>query len=286
MKLKEFIADYYLPSLSDLRESTRAGYESTIERHILPNLGDMELPEIGVYEIEQWLRGIGQPGAAEKAYKTLRQALRRAYDWDMIDRDPTRKRIRLPKRRPYRPTVLTAKQVRQLLRGFYGHPLEAVVLCAVTLGLRRGEACGLEWSDVNLSSGAVRIERSLQYVRGKMVTVDPKTDRSARTCYLPRFAVARLREIKGKGRLVGDLNPDAVSRIYKAHCKRAGLPYTSFTNLRHTWATLALAGGADSATVAAMLGHTQLSTTYEHYLVPDRQIYRKAQKGFEDIVME
>ena len=81
------------------------------------------------------------------------------------------------------------------------------------------------------------------------------------------------------------MTPEEVSRRYKAHCKKRNLPYTSFTNLRHTWATLALAGGADSATVAAMLGHSQIATTYEHYLVPDKKIYKNAQKGFESLIL-
>lgn len=286
MQLKEFVNEYYLPSLTDLRESTKVGYESAIRLHILPEFGEWEMEDIKVYDIERWLKSIEAPGGAEKAYKTLRQIIRRAIDWDMFDAvDPTRKRIRIPKKKAYRPVVLNARQTRALLRGFYGHELEAVVICAVTLGLRRGEACGLEWSDIDLRSGAVDIHRSKQYVRGEVLVVDPKTDRSARTCWLPRFAVERLREIRGKGSIIGDLTPDAVSRRYRSHCKAENLPYTSFTNLRHTWATLALAGGADSATVASMLGHTQMSTTYEHYLVPDKKIYRDAQKGFEALIL-
>lgn len=286
MLLKDFVEDYYLPSLSDLRESTRLGYASAISLYVLPRFGDCELEEIKAFDIEQWLKSIERPGAAEKAYKTLRQIIRRAIDWDMFDAvDPTRKRIRLPKKKPYRPTVLSAKEVRGLLRGFYGHELEAVVICAVALGLRRGEACGLMWADIDLRSGLVKIERSAQYIEGRVVVVDPKTEKSARECYLPHFAIRRLREIKGTGSIIGEMTPEEVSRRYKAHCKKRKLPYTSFTNLRHTWATLALAGGADSATVAAMLGHSQIATTYEHYLVPDKKIYKNAQKGFESLIL-
>ena len=238
MLLKDFVEDYYLPSLSDLRESTRLGYASAISLYVLPRFGDCELEEIKAFDIEQWLKSIEKPGAAEKAYKTLRQIIRRAIDWDMFDAvDPTRKRIRLPKKKPYRPTVLSAKEVRELLRGFYGHELEAAVICAVTLGLRRGEACGLMWADIDLRSGLVKIERSAQYIEGRVVVVDPKTEKSARGCYLPHFAIRRLREIKGAGSIIGEMTPEEVSRRYKAHCKKRGLPYTSFTNLRHTWAT-------------------------------------------------
>ena len=286
MKLNEFVEKKYLPSLTDLRASTRIGYESTIALYLLPAFGRWELEDIKVWDIEQWLKAIPLPGAAEKAYKTLRQIIRRAIDWDLFDAiDPTRKRIKLPKKPDYLPKVLDKKAIRRMLRGYYGHALEAFILCAVTLGLRRGEACGLEWKDIDFRSGAVHISRSVQYIKGEVVTVSPKTRKSNRTLYLPRFALDRLRELRGFGRLIGSLTPDAVARRYKAFCKRESLPYTSLTNLRHTWATLALESGIDSATVAMMLGHSQISTTYEHYLVPQKRIIQGAQSKIERYLM-
>lgn len=129
------------------------------------------------------------------------------------------------------------------------------------------------------------MSRSVQYVRGEVVVELPKTDKSDRINYLPSFAVQRLREIKGTGRLIGDLSPDAVARKYKAFCKKEKLTYVSLTNLRHTWATLAIESGADSATIAAMLGHSQINTTYEHYLVPEKKIYKDVQKGIEKLLV-
>lgn len=158
MLVKDFIEEMYLPSLSDLRKSTKVGYESAINLHILPYFGEYELEELKTWDIEQWLKTFDKPGAAEKAYKTLRQIVRKAIDWDMFEAiDPTRKRIRLPKKESYHPKILNSNQVRKLLRAFYGHPLEAFVICSVLLGLRRGEACGLEWSDIDLRSACVKV---------------------------------------------------------------------------------------------------------------------------------
>lgn len=74
-----------------------------------------------------------------------------------------------------------------MLRGMWGHWAEAVTICAVTLGLRRGEACALEWSDINLKTGEVRISKSRQYVNGQIITVKTKTEKSTRSCYLPNL---------------------------------------------------------------------------------------------------
>ncbi len=221
----------------------------------------------------------------------LRQIIRKAKDYDEYNgNDPTTKHIKVPKTRGYEPRVLNAKEVQQLLSAFEGHYLEANVICAVMLGLRRGEAFGLKWEDVDLRSGKVRVERSFQSIGGKPMFLPTKTVKSTRTCILPTFARDRMREIgrRRKGMLCGDSNadPDKMARDYKARCKEAGVPFTSFTNLRHTWATLALEGGADISTVASMLGHTDISTAYNHYLKPRKEHYKRAQEGVEKLILK
>ncbi len=285
MQLLQFVEEHYWPYTQRLRESTRIGYMSAWRNHILPKFGQTELSNITPRDIEVWLSGFDRPGAAGKAYTTLRGMLRKAVKWELLDLDPTRVEIELPRKIRRTPAVLSASGVRDLLKGFYGHELEAYVICSVCLGLRRGEACGLMWSDIDLRGGEVRIERSRQYISGRVVVLEPKTDRSARTCWLPRFAVARLREIKSKGWIIADLTPDAVSRRYKAHCKKAGLAYVPPTNLRHTWATTSLSAGNDVSVVSKMLGHSDITTTARYYLVPDRKLMQQAQRQWEASIM-
>lgn len=77
MKFKKFINDYYYPSISELALTTQAGYKSSINLYILPTFGDKQMENIKVIDIEKWLKKIDKPGAAQKAYKTLRQILRK-----------------------------------------------------------------------------------------------------------------------------------------------------------------------------------------------------------------
>lgn len=285
MLLSEFWDTRYWPSCSGLRECTRVGYESAWRRHIRPRFGDVDLNDIDGSAIDLWLAGIGSAGAARKAFAILRQMLRKAVRWGLADRDATIMATP-PKPSSYEPDVLDIRQIRQLLQGFYGHTLEAWLICSVTLGLRTEEALGLEWTDINLATGRVRIQRGVQWVNGHETIVEPKTPLSRRTVILPRFAITRLREIKSRGRLVGDLNPGQVSRRYRSWCKTHGLPWVPRRNLRHSWASTALAAGVDVAVVSRALGHSSIATTARYYLRPDAEILRDAQRLWEKALIK
>lgn len=274
-----------------LRESTIEGYASALRLHVLPRWCGVEVEDVTPEAMQSWVDEAfnGAPGAAEKAYKTLRQVIRFAIRklgvrcWD-----PTTAGIELPKKNRYRAKTLDASGVRSYLRALWGDATEAVAICAATLGLRRGEACGLRWSDIDMRSGEVRIRRSRQWVAGHEVVEDTKTEKSTRSCYLPRFALVRLRAIRresgGKGWLCA-LPAHAVARRIKSACARAGAAFVSMTECRHTWATLAVEAGVAIETVAMMMGHTDISTAYEHYIVPRPRVCKDAQRAWARLVM-
>ena len=270
-----------------LRACTLEGYESALRCHLNPRWDGTELEDIEPEEIQAWVDSFELPGAAAKAYKTLRQIIRWAIrKLGLRMYDPTMAGIELPRARPYSPAVMDASGMRSYLRALWGHECEAVAICSVTLGLRRGEACGLKWSDIDLRTGEVRIRRSRQTVAGREVVELPKTERSARSCWLPRFAVRRLRTLrKGRKGWLCELPPDAIARRIRSACRRAGSAWASMTNCRHTWATMATEAGVGIETVAMMLGHTDISTAYEHYIVPRPRICKDAQKQIERLIM-
>lgn len=282
MLLNEYWDESYWPSCGRLRECTRVGYASAWNRHIRPELGDMDLADLTGPRIQSWLDSIPSPGAARKVWAVLRQMLRSAVRLGILDVDVAG-RVTPPKPSGYEPEVLDIRQIRQLLQGFHGHELEAWLICSICLGLRTEEALGLEWRDLNLNTGKVRIRRGLQWVDGHEVIVDPKTELSRRTVVLPRFAVLRLREIRPRegGRLIGLLNPGQVARRYAAWCRSQNLPYVPRRNLRHSWASTALGAGVDVAVVSRALGHSSIATTARYYLRPDSEVLREAQRTWE-----
>ncbi|NEG96022.1 tyrosine-type recombinase/integrase [Bifidobacterium sp. SMB2] len=284
MLLDEYWEARFLPYCeANLRECTIVGYESAWRLHIDPAFGHVDMAAIGVEDVDRWLAEFPTAGVARKSWALLRSMLRRAIRWGLLDTDITRREMTLPERRRYEPVLLTIRQQRQLLRGFYGSPLEAWLICASCCGLRTEEGYGLEWSDIDLRRGVLHVERGLQWIGGHEVVVPPKTELSRRTLPLPRFAVKRLREIRNgaKRRLIGTMTPPQASRTYRSFCRRHALPCVPPRNLRHSWATNALAAGADIAVVSKMLGHSDIKTTATYYLKPDITALRDAQRLFE-----
>lgn len=146
------------------------------------------------------------------------------------------------------------------------------------------------WDDINWKSGAVSVSRSRQYVRGKVVILPTKTRKSNRILYLPKFAKDRLHAIwvslgKPKGFINPD-NPQNISRRIKAFCERNKLPVVTMTNMRHSWATIAVEAGLAIETIAMFLGHSNIMTAYNHYIVPRKSIIKHAQSVWQDYLFE
>lgn len=287
MKLREIAYCHYLPEKRCRRRAnTCDGYESALRLHVIPRFGDLELDEIAHEDIQRWVDEFDLPGAAEKAYKTLRQVIRWAIRrFGVRIWDPTQG-IELPEKKRVEPSTLSAEEVSVCLKGFHGDQFEPTVILSSCLGLRPGEAYGIMWRDIDMRSGAVRIQRTLQEVGGLLHVYPPKTIRSYRTVYLPRFAAVRLKAIwaqrgKPKGRVIDNSKPSQVARAIKSRMKRLSLPICSMYGWRHTWATVAVEAGAGIEAAAMMLGYSDISTTYRYYLRSRKDICQSVQRCFE-----
>ena len=151
---------------------------------------------------------------------------------------------------------LSPGEARSLLDAVSGDRLEALYTVALGLGLRRGEILALQWDDIDLNAGSIRIRSSLQRLDGKLVFVEPKSDRSRRTLALPQTALRSLHRHRAKQlqeRLVAGkkwnenglvfattigtpIDARNLTRHFKGALKRAQLPPKRFHDLRHTCA--------------------------------------------------
>lgn len=284
MLFADAVKMYWADKSRRLRANTLAGYRSALRCHVMPTFAEREIEDITFDEVQRWVDSIPTYGAAEKAYKTFRQVYRWALRrcgirvWDVTQG------VELPARPVVRKRTLTPAEERETLRGIWGQPWEAVVLLQAALGLRRSEACGVDWSDVDWRGGWVHVRRGAHWVSGQGVVEYPtKTRLSDRWVRLPSWALARLRQIRGQrrsGRVIGDLAPHQVAGRFKRFCARRGLPWVPMMDLRHTWATIAIEAGAALEDVAAAMGHTSTSMLKDHYLESMRTVVRRASDSY------
>jgi integrase len=182
-------------------------------------------------------------------------------------------------------TTWTADEVRTFLEHTAEHRLHAAFVVLATTGMRRGECLGLRWSDLDLTAGRLSIVQTVIAVNHQVRIGSPKTARGRRTVELDPGTLAELRQhrqrqlaerlIMGAGftdhGLVfcrpdgGPLHPERFSRTFEIEAARAGLPRIRLHDLRHTWATLALAAGEHPKIVQERLGHANVSITLDIY---------------------
>ena len=167
----------------------------------------------------------------------------------------------------------------------------------LTTGLRRGEICGLKWTDFNEADGILKVRRTIhQEQGGKLTTWDTKTAAGARTIILPPSTAELLRK-RQKSALTEWIFPDplrpeqptrpstAYNRI-KTLLKKADLPNLRFHDLRHTFATHALTSGVDVKTLSGILGHTKSAFTLDTYTHTTGDMQRRAAEIVETFLTD
>ena len=192
--------------------------------------------------------------------------------------------------------VLTHEEIQRFLIQAKNDDVYELYLLALTTGMRRGEIAGLQWDDLNVNTGELKIQRQVFRVKGKITSSSPKTKSSIRTVKLPKAVVNILLNYKDSTKgsqwmfpspvKEEDVPRDPVS-IYKKMqrvLERADCKKIRFHDLRHTFATMALESGMDVKTLSAMIGHVSSATTIDIYSHVTPEMKSKAacniDKGF------
>ncbi|HEY7063768.1 MAG TPA: tyrosine-type recombinase/integrase [Chloroflexota bacterium] len=223
--------------------------------------------------------------SVEQAHVVLHTALRYAVRSRVLAYNPA-DAVLAPRPDRQEMETLSVEQVQQLFDNTADDRWHALWVLLGTTGLRHGEATGLKWEDLDLTTGQLTVRRSLQRQRGNgLVMVEPKTTRSRRTIHLTAAALAALRRHRvqqAEARLAagpawqerglvfctyagGPLDPARINEAFHRALDRAGLPRRRVHDLRHSVASVLLALGVPVHDVSAILGHCQAAVTLNVY---------------------
>ncbi len=293
MYLEQWILDYVEPKVS---RKTRDRYIDIVRSHLVPNLGRHRLSKLTPVQIQSYYsqalksgRLDGKPGGLSPQtvihhHRVLRQALQQAVRWQILMRNPAD--AATPPRAPRREmNVLDEKQLLRLFEAAEGSDLYLPIVLAATTGMRRGEVLALRWSDVDLDSRFLSVQRSLEQARGGVQFKEPKSPRARRIIDLPSITVDALRQhkiaqarhrlqigptYKDQGlvcsRLIGTpLDPAEVTSAFAALMRKTDLPRVRFHDLRHSHATNLMRQDVHPKIVSERLGHSTVGITLDIY---------------------
>ena len=294
-----------------VRPGTLAGYRSCIENYIKPQLGGKQVSLVTSQDVQKLYRKLKENGRVRehprlgstlsdttinRLHAIFHQAMEDALHAHIIAKNPTvgatvPKASHAPKR------VLTDKELDTFLDAVREDKIWGdFFYVELTTGLRRGEICALRWEDFDTKQETLHVRRTLHKEKGKPLTTgDTKTYAGTRKIVLPPSTAQLLRERKKTAPtewiFPNPFDPEqpiapgtAYNRL-KALLKETGLPDIRFHDLRHTFATHAIASGVDAKTLSGILGHTNASFTLDTYthVTPDMQ---KAASGIVGGFME
>jgi integrase len=264
---------------------------------IIAAIGRVRLANLAVGQVEGMLRKMAADGYARKTIATTRGllivALRRAERNGVATRNVA-VLAEMPAARVRLSRAMTPQQVRALLALDLTAWWRAYITVGVMLGLRPGELAGLQWENVDLDAGVMRVRQSLKRVTGpgpaRLEYGGLKTQQSKRALRMPapvRSALAALRREQAAGRLrlgagytgsgalvfAGPAGqprwPQAIRGEFRALCAGAAIGMWQLRELRHTFVSQMSAAGVDVEVIADHVGHINSNITravYRHQL--------------------
>ena len=277
-----------------VKKSTYAAYQLLIQNHIKPYFGD--LYEVNEEKVQQFVFDKLDAGLREKTIRDiiivlkmiLKFGIKNGYlEYVQID-------VKFPSKQDKKNLDVLSKadqkKFMEHLRNNFTFKNLGIFICLST-GMRIGEICGLRWCDVDTAEGVIKVRHTLQRIyiiegetrHTELLLDTPKTANSVRD--IP-MSSELLKMLKSLNKVVNEnyyvisndikpIEPRTYRNYYKKLCKQLDIPELKFHGLRHSFATRCIESKADYKTVSVLLGHSNISTTLNLYVHPNKEQKKK-----------
>lgn len=287
-----------------LTDRTIYSYTCTVNKYILPNFGSKWIGKVSPLDLQRFFDGL-QDEVLPVSVVNIRAHFRACFEFavklGVISKNPVKQTIP-PKKNKAKLTILEEQDVQKLLAvaksgEYFNQPKSEsdifilkrnylIVLLAVASGMRIGEILGLTWPCVDIATSTILVKHSLQDMPQNRILKSTKNGKQ-RTIVVPKSVAQKIKEWhefqaayaeKYKGLYDNRLDlvfTNSGGRLmcttyfgiwdYRAMRKAAGLTGTRFHDLRHYFASSALARGVSVMAVSEHLGHSSINITLERY---------------------
>lgn len=279
MTIAELFRRFLLLQESQVAPTTLDLIRQNANAHILPKWGTTMTRKLKPAEVSLWYTALGKAGnritGAGLNPKTIRnihgdfhRALSEAVVWGVIPNNPLGK-VKPPKLIKKQVKTVSPKDIEILCAVLQTHPLRLPFLLILATGMRRGEACGLRWEDIN--GTWLTIRRSAAIANRQLITKTTKNEK-CRTVTLPQEILPELSSYRlmRQSEWVccredgSQLSPVYLGRHWKSLMDKLGMD-VRLHQLRHTHATMLIMSGMPAKVVQERLGHSDIRMTLNTY---------------------
>lgn len=296
--LCEYLNEWIEERKNQLAPNTYTGYETNIRLHTNPFIGGIKLQDLKAYHIrklysqlqkDRTIKVDGEEKELKKlsstsinyVHRVLHKALDDAYKDELLHKNPA-SLVSPPPKEKYEAAFLTVEQIRKMLEAFKDDVMYIPVLLTISLGLRRGEALGLQWENVDFENKIIKIRWNYTTIHGKPeLRRKTKTDSTKKKVAAGRDIVVkdkllaelkkhRLEQKKNRARIKEyyksdfvctwqdgkPFNPSHTSRSFGQRMEKYGLPKIRFHDLRHSNAALMVGQNVNPKGGSDRLGHS------------------------------
>lgn len=280
-----FLDDWLVKKRNTIKTSSYAKYETIVEKHIKPLLGDRMISTLD-QSIDQTIsEHCSQLGLSAKMQKDIVSVLRAVlvYVKDTEPASCANIQIGFTHVRGEEPRVLSVSEFKLLME----HLLNDMDCCkfgialAAMTGMRIGEICALKWHNISIADRFIKIDSTMQRVKDysesgnktQIMIGPPKSSKSVRTIPITDFCFELCSKMMVANSnayvLTGTeafIEPRLLQYRMKTLTTELGLDDVHFHTLRHTFATRCVEAGFDVKSLSELLGHASVTITMERYV--------------------
>lgn len=314
MRFGDYLDYWKEKTFVNLEITTAEGYIQKIDKHIKPYLANIYLESLKPLHLQNFyeeklkngkLDGKGGLSARTvlSIHRIIHSALEQAVKWQLVIRNVA-DAVEPPKAKKYEAKYLTDKQTEELIKVCKNSDIYIPIMIAIYTGARRGEILGLNWSNVNLDKGFIKIIDNLCATQKGLIIKKPKTNSGIRTIAISNELIKvlkqhKINQMKNKMRY-GELyqennmvccyedgrlfNPKRFSAKFHELLEKNNLPIIRLHDLRHSHASLLVKLGIQPKEISQRLGHSNIGITMDLYSHLYEETDRKVADMFEKLI--